>query len=261
MAWVPTATISFGAGLVGEEHRDVLAGAVDHELLVRHAPLEQVLAPGRAPVEVHVVDQLGAAAQRAVGDRVEVADDDVGLEADLEQRVGAAVDADQHRLVLAQVRLQRREVAAVVVAAHDDERVPALDLGAERRQQDRLEGQLRFTLDVLERVLGELLELDADVPACRLHGGFDRRPSSTVPVTDELAVAPHLAADDPQLVALGDQLQDLGPDVVDERDPRLDDPDRPAVRVPAGDRDPAVDHRDRALRSGPRRRRGRCRCG
>ena len=99
------------------------------------APLEQVLAPGRAAVEVHVVDQLGAAAQRAVRDGVEVADDDVGLEADLEQRVGAAVDADEHRLVLAQVRLQRREVALVVVAAHDDERVPALDLRAQRRQR------------------------------------------------------------------------------------------------------------------------------
>ena len=35
--------------------------------------------------------------QRALRHRVEVADDDVGLEADLEQRVGTAVDADEHR--------------------------------------------------------------------------------------------------------------------------------------------------------------------
>ena len=67
--------------------------------------------------------------------RVEVADDDVGLEPVLEQRVGAAVDADEHRLVLADVRPQRGEVGAVVVAAHDDERVPALELGVERRQR------------------------------------------------------------------------------------------------------------------------------
>ena len=53
----------------------------------------------------------------------------------LEQRVGAAVDADEHRPVLADVRAQRGEVAAVVVAAHDDERVPAGELGVERRQR------------------------------------------------------------------------------------------------------------------------------
>ena len=46
----------------------------------------------------------------------------------LEQRVGAAVDADEHRPVLADVGPQRGEVALVVVAAHDDERVPALEL-------------------------------------------------------------------------------------------------------------------------------------
>ena len=51
-----------------------------------------------------------------------------GCEPDLEQRVGATVDGDEHRLVLADVRPQRAQVVPVVVAAHDDERVPAADL-------------------------------------------------------------------------------------------------------------------------------------
>ena len=49
------------------------------------------------------------------------------LEPSVEQRVGAAVDRDQHRLVLADVRPQRLEVVLVVVAAHDDQRVTAVD--------------------------------------------------------------------------------------------------------------------------------------
>ena len=47
--------------------------------------------PGRAAVRVGVHDELGAAAERAVGGRVHVADDHVRLEARLEDRVGAAV--------------------------------------------------------------------------------------------------------------------------------------------------------------------------
>ncbi len=98
------------ARFVGEQHRDVLARALGDELVVLDAPLEQVLAARRAAVGVHVVHELGAARQAPSRHRVEVADDDVGLEAELEQRVGAAVDADEHRLVLADVRAQRREV-------------------------------------------------------------------------------------------------------------------------------------------------------
>ena len=143
VACVPTATISCGARLVGEQHRDVLARAVGDELDVRRRPTR---GGSRGPAR----DRRGArgararrrSAARASRHRVEVADDDVGLEPDLEQRVGAAVDADQHRLVLADVRPQRREVAAVVVAAHDDQRVPALELGAQRRQLERLEREL-----------------------------------------------------------------------------------------------------------------------
>ena len=76
------------------------------------AELLDPLQAGRPAVAVGVHDQLGPAAQRLVGDRVHVADDDVRPVAGLEQRVGAAVHADQHRPVLADVGAQRREVLA-----------------------------------------------------------------------------------------------------------------------------------------------------
>ena len=46
-------------------------------------------------------------------------------------------------------------------------------------------------------------------------------------------ISPSLDADD---VALADPVQQVGADVVEQRDPGLDDADRPAVRVAAGDR-------------------------
>ena len=133
----------------------------------------EFLAARAASVRVHVVHELRAAVPRAVGERVEVADDDVGLEPHLEQRVGATVDGDEHRLVLLDVRPQRAQVVAVVVAAHDDDRVPAADIDVERRELERLERELRFALHVLERVLGEVPQLDADHLPRVVHARFD----------------------------------------------------------------------------------------
>ena len=109
-----------------------------------------------------------------------------GLRPMLEQRVGAAVDADEHRLVLADVRTQRGEVAAVVVAAHDDERVAARrTCVCSGGSVERLEGEPRLLLDVLERVGGEALELGADGGARRLHRAPRSRPRrARVPAAD-----------------------------------------------------------------------------
>ena len=116
---------------------------------------------GRLPVGVGVHDELRAAVQRRVGHRVEVADDDVGLEAELEQRVGAAVDADRDGLDLPQVAgaLQGGEVLAVVDAPHHDEGVAALERRAHVGQVRAVGGQVVLALQVLEGVGGEPLEL------------------------------------------------------------------------------------------------------
>jgi Xaa-Pro aminopeptidase len=50
-----------------------------------------------------LMHELGAAMQRNRRERVEVTDDDVGCAAVVDQRVGAAVDGDEHRTVLAHV--------------------------------------------------------------------------------------------------------------------------------------------------------------
>ena len=49
---------------------------------------------------------------------------------------GAAVDADEHRPHVADVRAQRVQVGAVVDAAHDDERRAVAEVGVEARQLD-----------------------------------------------------------------------------------------------------------------------------
>ena len=130
VAWVPTATISSAplssASSIATSSLVPAAGKTTGSTPELAHPLE----PGRAAVAVGVHDDLGAAAQRVVGDRVHVADDQVGLVAGLDQRVGAAVDADQHRPVLADVGAQASQVLLVVVAAHDDEHVPAVEVGA-----------------------------------------------------------------------------------------------------------------------------------
>ena len=135
-----------GALVVGQQHRDVLAGAgggeddrLDAELL---AP-----APARAPARRGRRGRRSRrrSAARASRHGVHVADDHVGLVAGLEQRVGAAVDADEHRPVLPDVGAQRREVLLVVVAPDDDEHVPAVELrcGCRARRRRRAAARAR----------------------------------------------------------------------------------------------------------------------
>ena len=93
---------------------------------------------GRGAVPVRVDDQLGPAAQGAVGDRVHVADDHVRLHPRGQQRVRPAVDADEHRLEVAHVGPNDRQVALVARTAGDDERVLVAEARLERREFDAL---------------------------------------------------------------------------------------------------------------------------
>ena len=130
--------------------------------------------PGARPSGVGVDDDLGAAGQRVVADRVHVADDHVGLVAGLDERVGAAVDADEHRPVVADVGAEGLQVLLVVVAADDDQHVPALDLGRDVGHADAVEQERALPLHVLHRVGRERLELRGQ-PRLRLgHRRGDR---------------------------------------------------------------------------------------
>src|SRR6185312_10802367 len=115
--------------------------------------------PGGAAVRVGVHDDLRAAAQHIVGDRVHVADDHVGCVAGLDQRVGAAVHADQHRLELPDVRPQHVEVVLVVVPANHDQHVPPAYLGGDIGYADAVQQQVALVLEVVHGVGRERLEL------------------------------------------------------------------------------------------------------
>ena len=126
-----------GALLVREQQREVLADPRRGDPLVGQAESLEPRGAGRVPVRrVRVDDQLGAGAERLVGDRVHVADDHVRPQPELEQRVGAAVDRHEHRLEVADVAADDRQVALHPGAARDDERVTVAEARVERREVD-----------------------------------------------------------------------------------------------------------------------------
>ncbi len=174
VACVPTATISVGALVVGEQHRDVLAGAgrgEDHRL---EAELLHPLQPGRAAVAVGVDHDLGAAAQRLVGHRVHVADDQV--------RAGGrppAARRPRRRPPISTGRYSRMygrsvgQVVLVVVAADDDQHVPAVEPGRDVGDADAVEQQLALAAQELHRVRRERLELHRQPGPGLGHRGGD----------------------------------------------------------------------------------------
>ena len=134
------------------------------------------------------------------------------------------------------------------MAPHHHEGVAAPEVGSERREHQRLEGEPRLPADPLQRVDGEGLELGAHVgpgphdPAGEVVGLL------AAAADQELLAPPQVVADEAQLLPLVDEVDDLGPDVVDERDARLGDEQRPDVGVATGERRRSVDDR---RRSGP----------
>ena len=162
-----------GAVLVREQHRHVLARADRRgDDGVEAEPLQALPARGAA-VGVGVDDDLRAAGERGVGGRVHVAEDHVRLEALLDDRVGAAVDADEHRVGVLDVGAQRAQVAAVGRAANDDQRVPVAEVRPDRREVDLADQQLALVAHVFDRVHREVGErlVDALALALDLLGG------------------------------------------------------------------------------------------
>src|SRR4051794_18634827 len=104
-------------------------------------------------------DQLGTAPQRLVGDGVHVPHDEVRPVARLDQSVRTAVDTEQHRSVLTDVGPQRLEVLAVLVAAHDDQNVPAVERCRDVRYAGPVEQEVAFPAQELHGVRSKSLEL------------------------------------------------------------------------------------------------------
>ena len=189
--WVPTATRSSAPWSIGEQHGDVLARARRFEDEVVESEIVEPLGAGRPTVGVGVHDERGAAAQRTLGHRVEVADDHVGLQAELEQRVGAAVDTDEERSLLAHVAgaAEQVEVLAVVVTPHDDQDVTAAEVEPEVGDVEAApREQVGFLPDEGDGVLDELLERGPDVALGLLVGGLEAGEGLARPRRDDFAV-------------------------------------------------------------------------
>ena len=254
-----------GAGLVGQQHGGVLAGALDARTpRSRRRRLASSSRPGARPSGCTWWTR--SAPHRSARSDTESKSPMImsGLRRWLEQGVGAAVDADEHRSVLADVGPQGPEVLLVVVAPHHDQRVAALEVGLQGRQDQRREGELGLAADVLEGVHREALELLAD----RASGApcdRRRRPPRCAP----RPVATHLAVDADVAVVDRDRLAvrrarraASEPTSSMQRDAGGQDPDRAPVRVAAGDRRRGVDDgRHPGVRRGRRRPPGRGRRG
>ena len=113
-------------------------------------------------------DELARGVQRRVARGVHVAHHEVGDPTLLERCVGAAVDGDDHRALVAHIRAQRAQVALVVDPADDDQRRTIAQLGGEVGKLDLTGQELALLPDVGDRVLGEQRQRLADAAAALL---------------------------------------------------------------------------------------------
>ena len=244
--------------LGGDQHRDVLARARRGHELEGQAELLQALAAGGAAVGVGVHDQLGAAAQRALAGGVHVADDHVRRQARLEQRVGAAVDGDDHRAHVADERPQRAQVALVArrrgrprsVERSRKSVAKARQLRSARSSSSRSSRMCSIVLWAKRSSASPISRRRASVSA------RTRRASSTSPRASSSPRAQHLGAGEPSARATArttsgspseTRVEQRVVGQVDEQRSRLDEQLRPEVRIGAARGGPAVEHRD-ALR-------------
>jgi hypothetical protein len=165
-----------------------------------------VLGPGVADMGgLHIVgterhearrvdNQLRAAAQGLIAHAVHVAYDHVRLETHLDERVRAAVNADQHGLYVADIRPDDPQVFLVGLTSHDNERVAIVYERPYLGQIRRIEQQRLFLCDVAQRVLGEPLKLAAEVALGLLDGAIHAALGQKVAGRDLDAVPAYRAA-------------------------------------------------------------------
>ena len=164
-------------------------------------------------------DQLGAAGEGLGGDRVHVADDDVGPQADVEEGVRSAVDADEHRPEVGDVAAaQRCEVGLVAIAPDDDEDVPPVEVGVNLGQADRLDEVLALVTQVLDGVLGETLERGSDLALRGIQALLDGLHADEFALGHDVAANEDPAVVDLEHVPVADDVEKVRDHRVDQRD-------------------------------------------
>ena len=178
-------------------------------------------------------DELRAAPQRPVRDRVHVADDHLRLHPGGQQRVRPAVDADDHRLEVAHVRTHDHQVALVPRTAGDHEGMPLAKPRLHWGEVEALGKQATLLPQVLQGVLGEDLErLGHPAPLIgeRLRQLF--RLERAAP-RHAGAVAEEACAADAQQLAVRDRVEERCAGSVDQPDSATDEGEGARVRETA----------------------------
>ena len=205
--------------LVGHQHGDVLAGPGSRHEGMRHSHSKQPVAARRPAIGVGMDDELGLASQSRVAGRIHVPEDHVRLEAGLQDRVGPAVDGDDHGPHVPDICPQRLQVVPVAVAPHDDQNVPVAKRSAGRRKLDAAGQQVGLLPDVGERVLDELAEGIVDPVALFLEADLQLGNAEDLPAEDLIPIQADDAIRDANEVTVAERLEGVPLAYVDERTP------------------------------------------
>ena len=187
-------------------------------------------------------DQLGPRAKRLVGGGVHVAEHDVGLQADFEDRVGAAVHADEHRTHVAYVGPKRAQVLAIGGPPYDDQRVTLAEAGAHRGQLDLPNQELPLLAEPGHGVLGECRERVVDALSLRLEPLSELVGGQLAPCGEHGPVAADLPAGDHHHLTVPKLLEQRRGWSVDQSDSGLRQHERLRVRIAAGGERRHVDY-------------------
>ncbi len=197
----------------------------------RHAEPLQTRLARRVTLAVGVDEDLGAAAERRVGDRVHVADDHVRLPALLHERFRPAVDGDEHRPEVADVAAHDPEVALEPRPARDDESMPVAEARLERGEVDPLREQLPLLAQVAERVVRELLQRLGDAALLLEQRAGQVMLLERTSRRNARAVAKEARAANGQPLAVGELVEQIRVVDVDQAHASANELERPRVRI------------------------------
>ena len=152
------------------------------------------------------------------------------LEADLEQRVRASVDGDEHRLEVPDVRTHDPEVSLVARPARDDDGVSVAEPRLQLREVDPVGEQLALVAQVAQRVVGERLERLGDAALLVGERSASVASVSSTPSARRVPLRHSEPLADGQRLTLGDLLEQVGPGRVDEAHAGADELERPGIR-------------------------------
>ena len=180
--------------------------------------------------------------QRGLAGRVHVADDHVRAQPRLKQRLGAAVDRDEHGAHVADERAQRAQVVLMLDAAHDHQRGAVAEVGGEARQVDPPGEQFALLAHVLDRVAREPLQRLSHLAPAGLGLRAHARQIQHDSLGQEPIAAQHLGVADGDRLAIGEAIKQRVIGQVNEVGAGLHQQLRAEVRVGAAAGGPAVEY-------------------